>query len=196
LYTCNEYGYRTWRQSFIDGLQRREALLGKLLMIGLLTLATTLLVALMGVYQELNMPHRASFPLGLPYMGLYALQLFSTLVMAFFFAVWLRKTGLAILLFGAWWYLLDGFLLYYAILPADVAVFLPASNLKDLVHIPGMDELLAQEPTGTLAGTQEALNGFAKLMFRPSYLRGVLVASGYNVLFIFLCYRLLQRRDI
>ncbi|MBX3103078.1 MAG: hypothetical protein KF690_11260 [Bacteroidetes bacterium] len=191
MYVCNEYTYRTLRQNVIDGMNPQETLAGKYIMSGLIAIAATLLVALMSVYFEFRVGKLVAQPLGIQYLGLYFLQLLSTLIIAIFFATWMRKTGIAVLLFAASWYLIDS-LLYYWILPGGAGAFLPFSSIKDLVHLPGLDELMARD---TPLSDSE-LMAMTRLHLNTNYLTTIAKVVVWDALFIFLTLRMVKTRDM
>ncbi|MBP8248491.1 MAG: ABC transporter permease, partial [Chitinophagales bacterium] len=47
--TCNEFTYRTLRQNIIDGLTRQEAVIGKITLIVLLSIITTIILIISGL---------------------------------------------------------------------------------------------------------------------------------------------------
>lgn len=191
MYVCNEYSYRTLRQNVIDGLSRTETLVGKYLIAIVIALAATVLVAIMSTYFQFGASSIVQMPLGLEYLGLYFLQLVSTLIVAIFFSTWMRKTGLAVLLFAACWYIIDA-LLYYWILPAPVAQILPFSAIKDLVHIPGLDEAVSR---GGLVNEYEK-EAMSKLHLNANYLLTIAKVLAWDALFVFITLRMVRQRDI
>lgn len=194
MYCGNEYSYRTLRQNIIDGLSPEETVLAKLQIILALSLGSTLLVAIVCVYMELVLLGNLVLPLGIAYLGQYFVQIFSTLVMGLFVATLFRKTGIAILIFMAWWYVLDGGLLYFWVLPDPVAMLLPASNLKDIIHFPGLDEVLVKKDSEELLKSSEHYWG--QFYVYPSYLRNAITAVAWDALFIFLTFRMVKKRDL
>lgn len=99
IFICNEFSYRTLRQGVINGLSRKEFLISKVLLILFLSAASTLFIFLTGVILGFLNTSSATITdvfSNANFLGLYFLQTYSYLSIAFFIAFWLKRSGLSI----------------------------------------------------------------------------------------------------
>lgn len=99
----NEVTYKTLRQNIIDGLNRKEFVLSKMIMIFGFSLANTLLVFILGlilgfIYSPVT--GMADIFTGIEFIGGFFLTTFTYLLFAFFIALLIKRTGIAIVFFG------------------------------------------------------------------------------------------------
>ncbi|MEP6748029.1 MAG: ABC transporter permease [Bacteroidota bacterium] len=98
----NEYTYKTNRQNIIDGWSRRDFMIGKLIDVAILSAVVTLLysvVALViGITNTTN-PEADKWKL-VYYIGLFAMQTFSQLSLAFMVGLLVRKSFIALAIFA------------------------------------------------------------------------------------------------
>jgi ABC-2 type transport system permease protein len=175
----NEFSYKTIRQNIIDGFDRKDFLASKVLMIFVITVASTLFVFLIGIITgsiytpESEMRHMFT---GIQFIPGYFLTTFAYLMLVMLFAIWIKRAGLAI-----------GLVLIYPALEYAFGASLPDS----------MDPIIPYLP-------MHAINAIIKVPFQryafmeiQDYVDPVsaLVAVGYIVLFILLAYRNLVKRD-
>ncbi len=98
----NEFDYRTARQHIIDGLSRWEIVLGKFIAVFTTALIITGLVFLLGTLYGIsnsggNSPTGYGTSLG--YLFAFFIRTLGLLTFAMFFAFWIKKTGITIILF-------------------------------------------------------------------------------------------------
>jgi ABC-2 type transport system permease protein len=97
----NEYSYRTVRQNIIDGLSRWEFLASKLLLIGLLSLTSVLLIFLIagitGFIYTPDIQWKYVFT-DLEFYLAYFLEIFEYLSFALLLGIIVRRSGLTIIL--------------------------------------------------------------------------------------------------
>jgi ABC-2 type transport system permease protein len=102
LLITNEYTFKTNRQNIIDGWSRREFLLGKLIDVLILSAIVTALYAVValviGISNTSN-PAADRWKL-VYYIGLFALQTFSQLSLAFMVGLLIRKSFIALAVFA------------------------------------------------------------------------------------------------
>ncbi len=116
MFITNEYSYKTNRQNIIDGWSRSDFMLGKLLNVGIISLMITVLYAatalMIGV---LNAGPENVFTLkGTKYIGLFFLQQFSQLSIAFLIALLVRKAFIALGVFLFYYFPLEPMLIQLA----------------------------------------------------------------------------------
>ena len=125
----NEYSYKTIRQNLIDGLSRRELYISKLALIIILTGLSTVTVYISGAIAGMLYNPGSSmgelFERNVLILG-YAVQSLGVLSMAAFFAVLLKRSGLATILFLLFIFPLD-VILNQALLRGCCSDYLPVS---------------------------------------------------------------------
>ena len=105
----NEYTYKTSRQNIIDGWSRTQFMLAKMIDVLLLTVIVTVLfviVALIIGYTNTD-DHTASRWSMSYYTGLFALQTFSQLSIAFTVGLLVRKSFIALAIFTFYFIILE-----------------------------------------------------------------------------------------
>jgi len=96
----NEVQYRTHRQNIIDGWSRLDFLKAKFTMMLFFVFVSTLLVAIMGLIVGLVFsPSAVDLIEGLHYVGYFMLMAVLYLMFAFFIAILVKRTGLAIIIY-------------------------------------------------------------------------------------------------
>ncbi len=175
----NEFSFKTIRQNIIDGFDRKDFLASKVLMIFIITLASTLFVFLIGLITgsiytpETEMRYMFT---GIQFIPGYFLTTFAYLMLVMLFAVWIKRAGLAI-----------GLVLIYPALEYAFGASLPDS----------MDPILPYLP-------MHAINAIIKVPFqRYAFMEiqdyvdplSATVLIAYTIIFILLAYRNLVKRD-
>ena len=91
----NEYSYKTHRQNIVDGWSRRQFILVKLALVGIISLFASVMAALTGLIFGLQ--SGTSFSLAeFQYVGYFLVQALSYCSVALVFALLLKRSGLAI----------------------------------------------------------------------------------------------------
>ena len=177
----NESSYRTLRQNIIDGLSKREFLLSKLGFIFLLSGVNALVVLLIGLVMgglRSSVTEARFIFQSLEFIPAHFLEIFTFLVLTLLVGLLLKKSGLSI-----------GLLLMYVLfiepllsvmLPAQYASwyrFLPIKALNNRIPVP-----------------------FPRYVFMEirDYVtwESVLIVVAHLALYLFLCDRLLAKRDL
>src|SRR5258706_8255381 len=139
----NEVNFKTHRQNIIDGWKRETFIYTK---IGLI-LCISFVVTIMNVFATLLMCNvtNTTFSLtsGLEILGLSFIQTFIYMMFALMLAIFLRRSGVAIIVFFIYGLLLEFFLMWlmWRILPGTGAQhFLPLQVADSLISFPGMNQ--------------------------------------------------------
>ncbi len=138
LLITNEVQYRTHRQNIIDGWSRLDFLLAKFSMLLFLVLSCTVVVFLVGlwigsIYTTSGVP----FTDGLIYVAYFALMAVLYLMVAYFIAIFVKRTGLSIIIYFAFVALVDNILwLILTLRDSQVGYFLPLETTDSLVVNP------------------------------------------------------------
>ena len=135
----NEYTYKTHRQNIIDGWSRNEFLIGKFIDVLLITLLVTILyfiVSLAVGFASTNAPVQDIFSKS-SYVGLFALQTFSQLSLAFLIGFLVRKSFIALSIFIFYFLIVENTAVNILRIKAnDLGRFLPLEISDRLIPIP------------------------------------------------------------
>jgi len=184
MFITNEYTYKTHRQNIIDGWSRNQFLTAKLIDVLLVALLTTFIYAVVAlVIGFVNKEDAtASVFSGSYYIGLFALQSFSQLTIAFLLALLIRKAFIALGIFIFYFFPLEPIMagLSREFLN-DAGRFLPLEISDRLIPVPAF---------------------FGRL--NPEGYKASLAAVNYHILYTVLltalvwglCYRINSRRDL
>jgi ABC-2 type transport system permease protein len=179
LLVTNEFQFRTLRQNIIDGMSREEVLLGKLLLILIFTLVSTILVALVAfgcglVYGD-GFQFSTAFEKWI-FIPAFFLQCLATLVFALFVSLIVQKQGLTIIVYLFYVLVIEN-VLRFKLLPKGWGDYLPMKTVSDLI-----------------ANPFPALMGWGKAQ-TPEWGTVVLVL-GYTLLWLGLSWAWLRWRDL
>ena len=185
----NEFSFKTIRQNIIDGFDRKDFLISKMLLIFTLALASTLFVFLIGLITgSIYSPDNAMRFMfrELEFIPGYFIATFGYLTLVMFFAILIKRAGLAIgvvIIYPALEYAFTGIMsgisalrdnAFEAILP--IGDYLPMHAFNAIIEIPF--------PRYVFIEIQDYLDPVQ-----------VAVVFGYICLFTWLSYRNLVKRD-
>lgn len=184
----NEASFRTMRQNIIDGLSKRDFLISKLLLIGIMSLGTMLLLFLIGLGTGAAYSHIWGIKYiftDVQFILAYGFEVFVFLTFALVIALFVRKSGLVIvglmmyaLIFEPildknleynTWHVLDSF--------RWIRHYLPIRAINNLIHIPYLKY------------------GFQEIQDYVSF-REVVIVLGWLCTNIGLGYWILKKRDL
>jgi len=176
-----EYGSKTIKQNFIDGLSRSSYVVSKLSLITVLSLLAGFLLTLLGLILGLLYSPVKSLDfifMNFEFVFAYILEVFSFLSLAMLFAVLIRRTGFAIVLFVLYAVCIEPIaaqVMYYEFkLPVW---YLPVKSINNLIRLP-----------------------FGKYIFREVQdyiaIKDVFVALGWTAIYIGCSYFLIKKRDV
>jgi ABC-2 type transport system permease protein len=114
MFITNEYTYKTHRQNIIDGWSRRDFMLSKMIDLVIVCVFATMIYVLTAIIiGTINTADKTpNFWEGSKYIGLFFLQLFSQLSIAFLIAFLVRKAFLALGFFLFYFFPLEPFLVH------------------------------------------------------------------------------------
>lgn len=138
LLITNEVQYRTHRQNIIDGWSRMNFLMAKFSVMITLVVIATVLVAVCGYISGSQYTFDGtSASAGLKYVGYFALMALLYLMVAFFIAILIKRTGLAIIVYFAVVWIVDNilYLIFFA-QDSQLAYFMPMEPGDSLVPNP------------------------------------------------------------
>ena len=180
----NEFSNLTIRSNIISGLSRGEFLTGKFLLLATLTIFSTIIIFLSGLY--LGFTNSSSKDISdvfgkMSFLGGYFIELFIFLAFALFIGILFRKTGFSIIILFA--YSIIELILDYK-LPDSFSPYLPLNAMNNIIRSPNTSLIKLKSP-GFNFDFQEAIS-FAD----------VGIALVWITIFISLSYFLLKKRDI
>ena len=187
----NEYSYRTFRQQVIDGQSRERLLLGKLLMIGMIALANTIMLLVLG--SVFGLIYSSGYEVAdifseIYVLGIYFVQAVCYMVMALFLVIWLRNKTLTIVVFFAYSIIVEPLLrlILNSKVLSGIGLYMPVRVTTKLTPIPsnGLVEFIK---------ANGELNGFGGSL--PLWLNLVL-ALAYASVFYLIARQILRRRDL
>ncbi len=147
--TANEIINKTLRQNIIDGMGKKGWIQSKLLLIGGLSLAATLLLFFVGLISGLLLSHPHGYPhilASTSFLFAYFLEVFTFLTFALFLILLVRRSGLVIVGLMMYTFAFEPFLGVMLMFPPnefnfpsytyDLAQLMPIRALNNLIHVP------------------------------------------------------------
>ncbi|WP_008585673.1 ABC transporter permease [Niabella soli] len=151
----NEVQYRTHRQNIIDGWSRMNFIAAKASLLLFFVLTTTVMVFLTGlVCGFLYTPDLGSVSVfeNFYYVGYYALMATMYLTVAFLIAILIRRTGLAVIVYFAYVFIIDNLLwLALTFRKGQAGYFLPLESSDSLIPNPFKPALLETRTVSDLS---------------------------------------------
>jgi ABC-type transport system involved in multi-copper enzyme maturation permease subunit len=196
---ANEYSYGTLKQNLIDGMSKKEFILSKFLTVLLFALASTVFVFVMSLI--LGYSFSSYTEIGIVFSDLeYLLAFFVKLTCFFSFCLFLgilvKKSAFA-LGFLIVWSIVEGIIigvLNFKIFPDDeknadaFSNFLPMEAMSNLIVNPSTRLSLIKE-----AGAKIGVDTTSDYAVHFS---SILIVFLWMLIFIFLSYKLLEKRDL
>jgi ABC-2 type transport system permease protein len=174
----NEFTQGTLRQNIIDGLSRREWIFSKIGLAKLLALFSTLLVLALGLmlgYSQDMGVEISDVLLRLDFVAAYFVELLTYFIYALFLALLLKRTGVSVILLLVYDFILEPILSWS--FPERFRSFLPMNAIDNLNKFP-FTKYVGGEATSAVA------------------LEQLVWAVAYGVIFAFLSYLVLKKRDL
>lgn len=183
VFTCNEIKYKTQRQNVIDGMNKREVILSKFVVVFAFSIAVTLYTFLLAMIFGLINGGANAFE-GIEQIGVYFIMTLGYFSFAYFFANMVKLPALAIIL-----YLVSTFVEWIVGLIAiqKYVQFLPLTSFSDLVPFP---YIIFNKSVGMNIKADQAAND---LMSQGEQ---TLLAIGYITVFMVVSYLVIKKRDI
>jgi hypothetical protein len=191
-FTCNEYSYGTQRQNVIDGLSRTDLVRSKFTMIFFLALGLTAIFTLNGLIAgsineaQLDMSEVFTRGMYIPGFFLHAMSLMS---FAFFLATLIRRTGISIFAFLAWF----------------ILEMIARGLLLEVADGPIAKEIADTLPVWVIYYTNVDINAFGESLSTASFdnlipsglgAENLIKKAGLTVLFFGLSLGLIRYRDL
>ncbi len=179
ILVTNEFSFKTLRQNIIEGLSREQTIASKWLLLLFLAIGCWLIYFI--VTLVIGISHNASGTLfdGFAFAGYTFLKILLALSVAFIFAIWIKRSGLAIALFLVYYLFIEGIIGYLLDkILFGLGDFLPLSCGSMLVPNPFEKYLIG-----------------SSIGMRSDYWF-VLAGAAWIILFILLSVRYIRRTDL
>ncbi|HLU50650.1 MAG TPA: ABC transporter permease subunit [Flavobacteriaceae bacterium] len=195
---ANEYSYRTLKQNLIDGLSKKEFLISKLSMVLVLSAFSTLFVFVVSlilglIFSDYNEP--GIIFSDMEYLLAYFVKLISFFSFCLFLGILIKRSAFA-LGFLFMWFIVEnvvyGLLKWEIYRDTDIAdsvsAFFPLQSMSNLIV----------EPITRLGFIKSAANQIGQEVIKDYAVHWytLLIALFWAFVFIYLSYKLLQKRDL
>jgi ABC-type transport system involved in multi-copper enzyme maturation permease subunit len=184
MFMSNEYSYKTYRQNIIDGWSRNQFMTSKLIDVLLVSLLVTVLYSIVSLiigYTNSTKADTDRWRLTY-YTGLFALQTFSQLSLAFLVGYLVRKAFIALGIFIFYFIVLEPVLVGVLKFKAnDIGRFLPLEISDRLIPVPAFLGKIDR------AGYEKALS-----QINPHIIYTVILTA---IIWI-ICFRVNKRKDL
>jgi ABC-type transport system involved in multi-copper enzyme maturation permease subunit len=143
----NEFTFLTIRTNILSGMSRTEFLLGKMEVIFMLSLLSTVAIFLSGFY--LGLTNSSNITTGAIvgktiYLLAYFIEVFTFLMFAFLIAVLVRKTGFSVIILLL--YPLIEVIVQYNFIPENFHKYLPLNAMNHLIWSPNTSLIKVKTP--------------------------------------------------
>lgn len=184
MFVTNEYTYKTHRQNIIDGWNRQQFMTAKMINVLITSLLITVLYFFVSLVTGLlNSDSNAGNPWNeIYYVGLFALQTFSQLSIAFLVGFLIRKAFIAL-----------GVFLFYFIIFEPIAVGLARFKLHDAGRFLPLEISDRLVPIPAFLGKFDE-EGYHKAL--EAIQTHVYLTILITIIIWLLCYRINNRRDL
>lgn len=195
---ANEYSYGTLKQNLIDGLSKKEFIQSKFLTVMVFSAVSTVFVFVMSLILGFSFSSYTEFSIifsDLDYLVAYFVKLVGFFSFCLFLGILVKRSAFAIgFLFV--WNILEGIangLLTFKIFPNSktasyITQFFPLESMSNLIVEP-FSRLSLVKSIGTQIGIQNIKD-------YSVHWSGILIVVSWTIIFMFLSYRLLEKRDL
>ena len=198
---ANEYSYKTLKQNLIDGLSKKEFILSKFYTVVVFALISTIFVFVVSlilglVYSDYN--EFSIITTDLVYLLAFFIKLVGFFSMGLFFGILVKRSAFAVGAMVVWLIaesMFKGYL-FWTFRDADktgesvdaIMQFLPLEAISNLI----------KEPFSRLGAVKSVASQIGE-SFTKSYdvhFSSILIVCFWTFMFVYLSYRLLQKRDL
>lgn len=196
---ANEYTYGTLKQNLIDGLSKKEFILSKFYTVILFALGSTVFVFIMSLILGYSFSSYTEIGIvfsDLEYLLAYFIKLTAFFSFCLFLGILVKRSAFAIgFLFV--WNIIEGIivgLLKFQVFPDSNT----AHNLTRFLPLEAMSNLIVEPITrlSVIKTLETTIGGEANLKDYGVHFDAILIAIMWIVIFVFLSYKLLRKRDL
>jgi ABC-2 type transport system permease protein len=174
----NEFSYKTHRQNIVDGWSRQQFILVKLILVGIISLVSTLFVFLTAWIFGLQSGTAFSTE-KIEFIGYFFLQALSYTSVALLFSLFIKRSGLAI-----------GIYFLYTVVLENLVGGVVGRYIEDAGHYFPLNTTDSLIPFPFFRRVTD------KMMYQPDYNILVPLAIGYLVLYFVISVRKYKRDDL
>ena len=198
--TSNEYSYQTLKQNLIDGLSKKEFILSKFYTVIAFALISTLFVFVVSLTLGILYSDYNEFSIiisDLEYLFAFFIKLVGFFSMGLFFGILVKRSAFAVGAIFVWIILENIFkgYLFWSFKDAEspsksvdfMIQFLPGEAISNLI----------KEPFSRLGAVKTFANTMGKTFGKAEIeMSAILIVSVWTLIFIYLSYALLKKRDL
>ena len=198
--TSNEYRYQTLKQNLIDGLSKKEFILSKFYTVIAFALISTLFVFVVSLTLGILYSDYNEFSIiisDLEYLFAFFIKLVGFFYMGLFFGILVKRSAFAVGAIFVWLILENIFkgYLFWSFKDAEsssksvdfIMQFLPGEAISNLI----------KEPFSRLGAVKTFANTMGKTFDKAEIeMSAILIVSVWTLIFIYLSYALLKKRDL
>ena len=198
--TSNEYSYETLKQNLIDGLSKKEFILSKFYTVIAFALISTLFVFVVSLTLGILYSDYNEFSIiisDLEYLFAFFINLVGFFSMGLFFGILVKRSAFAVGAIFVWIILENIFkgYLFWSFKDAEsssksvdfIMQFLPGEAISNLI----------KEPFSRLGAVKTFANTMGKTFDKAEIeMSAILIVSVWTLIFIYLSYALLKKRDL
>jgi ABC-type transport system involved in multi-copper enzyme maturation permease subunit len=198
--TSNEYRYQTLKQNLIDGLSKKEFILSKFYTVIAFALISTLFVFVVSLTLGILYSDYNEFSIiitDLEYLFAFFIKLVGFFSMGLFFGILVKRSAFAVGAIFVWLILENIFkgYLFWSFKDAEsssksvdfIMQFLPGEAISNLI----------KEPFSRLGAVKTFANTMGKTFDKAEIeMSAILIVSVWTLIFIYLSYALLKKRDL
>lgn len=188
---ANEYSNGTLKQNLIDGLDKKEFILSKFLTVTLFSSMSTLYVFIITLILGYNFSSYNETEIvfmDLKYVFAYFLKLTCFFSFCLFLGVLVKRSAFA-LGFLFVWFIAEMVLIYMVRLPEMIYQFLPLEAMYNLISQP-FTRFNAYKTIETQVSGSSAIRDY------DVHLSTILIVISWILIFMFLSYKILKKRDL
>lgn len=194
----NEYSNRTLKQNLIDGMSKKEFVLSKFLTVVVFSLISTVFLFLVSLILGLSFSDYTEFSIifrDMEYLLAYFIKLTGFFAFCMFLGVLVKRSAFALGFLFIWWIfenIINGILQY--------RLFRDGESANQIVQFFPLESMsiLVREPFTRLAAVQTAANQLGSEITKDYGIHWyqLLIVLVWSFIFVFLSYKLLERRDL
>lgn len=195
----NEYSNRTLKQNLIDGLSKKEFVLSKFLTVVVFALFSTIFLLVVSLILGYSFSDYTEFSIvfsDMEYLLAYFIKLTGFFAFCLFLGILVKRSAFALGFLFIWWVLES---IIYGVLTwrvfRDTSYI--ADNIMQFFPLSAMSNLVI-EPFSRLNFIQAAATQLGSEFDKDYGIHWyqLLIVIGWTILFVFLSYKLLQKRDL
>ena len=190
ILVCNEFSYKTFRQQVIDGQNKSDFVISKILVMVVISLVSTIYLFIVGsIFGLTTTIGNVSLVENIKYLAVYFVQAIGYMSVGFLIATLIRSTALSIIIFMLS-ILIESIIQIFV--PGSIEKYFPMEIIANLTPNPLMSNMMPDPSQLPPGATVQVPPMFESLPLSTT----VLVASMYILVFWGVTYFILTKKDI